>query len=146
MPLVRCPDCCRDFEVSQDELASVIECAACEARFGPLVPRPAAAPPAPPPAKPRTDPDEIDGGFADPTAPDRRGRRIKPKSMTRFLPILLGILLGLGGTAAVAGSIYIALKYGQASAFPEPSVASPPALASPPSAVSKRPARPNAAR
>ena len=143
MPLVRCPDCCRDIEVSREELAGVIECATCEARFGPLLRLTAPASPpqsAPPPPTPATDHVETASSPVDAAALHRRGRRIKPKSLTRFLPIVLGILLGLGGTAAVAGSIYLALKYGQTAVAPEPSGATAPASAS------KRPAQPNSAR
>jgi hypothetical protein len=116
MPLVRCPDCSRDIEVSQDDLAGIIECAACEARFGPLIRRPGTPVP-PPPGAPATDFEDAGAPWVDPLAPRRK--RVKPKSVIRFLPILLGVLIGLGGTAAVAGAIYAALKYGLPAGAPD---------------------------
>jgi hypothetical protein len=43
----------------------------------------------------------------DPSKPRPRGKRVQPKSITRFLPIVAGILLGLGASAALIGAIYI---------------------------------------
>jgi hypothetical protein len=118
MPLVRCPDCSRDIEVSKDDLAGIIVCAVCEARFGPLIRRPGTPVP-PPPVTPATDFEDAGAPWVDPLAPRLRRKRVQPKSVIRFLPILLGVLIGLGGTAAVAGAIYAALKYGRPAGAPE---------------------------
>ena len=108
MPVVRCPDCFREINLSQEDLSRIIECSVCEARFGPLAPAP--PPPPPPPAPPpprRTEDDEDKVPHTDPSRPRTRGKRVQPKSMTRFLPIVFGILLGLGASAALIGAIYV---------------------------------------
>jgi hypothetical protein len=43
----------------------------------------------------------------DPSRPRTRGKRVKPKTMMRFLPVVFGILLGLGASAALIGAIYV---------------------------------------
>ena len=115
MPVVRCPDCFREISHSQEDLSKIIECSVCDARFGPFI---VAAPHSQPPSAPSRpaaesptvleEPDTtVD---ADPSKPRVRRKRVKPKSGTRFLPIIFGIFLGLGGSAALIGAIYVLIK------------------------------------
>jgi hypothetical protein len=112
MPLVRCPDCGREIEVSREDLSSVIECAICEARFGPLLPR---APTSPLHAALAATENSNEDYVTERMLPRSgvRPKRQKAKPRLRVLPILLGIVVGAGATAALAFSIYAALKYAQ---------------------------------
>jgi hypothetical protein len=115
MPIVRCPDCLRDITISQEDLTLVIECSVCEARFGPLVApvrtEPAAAAAALPP------PPQADDESPGPTGERRiRRKRVKPKPRLRFLPLLGGIAVGLGATAALVIALFIVIRMQPAAA------------------------------
>jgi hypothetical protein len=101
MPLVRCPDCLRDIEVSQADLSLIIECAACDARFGPIVP--------PARVSNRTDESPEDSEVGEPSKRIPRQKVFKPKPRTRVLPILLGTVCGLAATGAILGAMYLVL-------------------------------------
>ncbi len=107
MPQVRCPDCFQDVTVMHHELARVIKCPVCEAEIGPLISAPPGSPPAPRPAfPPASEVAELPPVESTPKT-RLKGKRVKPKTAMRFVPILLGIVIGLGGTAALLGAIYV---------------------------------------
>jgi hypothetical protein len=107
MPVVRCPDCFREITLSPEDMSRVIECSTCEARFGPLAPPPPPSAAPPPPPAPPAEVDEDDSIDADPSKPRVRRKRVKPKSGAHWLPIVLGIFIGLAASAALIGAIYV---------------------------------------
>jgi hypothetical protein len=119
----------RDIELTDEDLTRVIECSVCEARFGPLVPPPPvriAPPPPPPPPAPAAP--------VDPAAskPRIRVKKTKPKPRTRILPIVLGVFLGLAGTAAMLGAVFVMVRHLQ----------QPGAINSPPATPARSPGAP----
>lgn len=101
MPLVRCPECCREFQVLREDLNCIIECAVCDAHFGPVLP----------PARVLIPADECVEDWSAGGSSTRRSfpRELKPKPRTRVLPILLGTLVGLAATGAILGALYLVL-------------------------------------
>jgi uncharacterized protein (TIGR03067 family) len=124
---VKCPDCSREIVLSDDDLLLVIECAACEARFGPimipvdgaLAPPPRAPLPVPAaPAEPKRgyvaepqrsdEPDEPPPNHARPRKRPRKRKRAPQKRS--ILPVVLLILATLGGTLTIAGAGYWVIR------------------------------------
>src|SRR5579883_3086347 len=120
MPQVRCPDCFQEVTVMHHELSRVILCPICEGQIGPLVPPPpgspppaparaASAPAAVPAAAPAAPPAEAAEGHPGDSAPKpkAKGKRVKPKTARRFLPLAIALVVGLAGAAAFLGAVYV---------------------------------------
>ncbi len=97
---VKCPDCVQSLQITQEQLTQVIACPVCDARIGPVV-KPAAKPAFPPPEEP---PPEAP---PPPPRPRTAGKRVKEKPPTRWIPILLGVFIGLLVTTAMLGATYL---------------------------------------
>jgi hypothetical protein len=124
MPRVRCPDCGRDIEVSRDDLFLIIECAVCDARFGPLIQRLPESPLHAALASAKQFEGEIPAEVLAP-APRIRRKRVRARSRFYLLPVLLGIAVGAVFTATLAFAVYSAIKYAQASPAPDVSRTAP---------------------
>lgn len=132
MVQIRCPDCLREMTLSDADLTRVVECAACEARIGPLV-EPAGAPPVPPtvpgippratpasPAAPRLPlpPPEwapvIFGPKPDKNSQSGHRRRVWRPAPKRknFLPLVLCLAIALAAAAALLVGVAVMSRTG----------------------------------
>jgi uncharacterized protein (TIGR03067 family) len=135
MVQIRCPDCLREMTLSDDDLMRVVECAACEARIGPLV-EPVGTPPLPPTipppaprprtpaalpaAAPRPSPPPAEWApvtfGAKPDANSRPGHRKRlwrqPPKKKSYLPLALGLVIALWAVAAMLVGVAVMARTG----------------------------------